>query len=128
MWSIYWVWKSDWDLWPLPFYSVGLQSLNIKYLLHFLLFIFCLFFFLDFDFFKVIDWTSGWNASLHNKLSHNSQSYAILDKEFSYLLHNLMDTRWWSNEAIEMYVCMYKLSMGLEKLKFDKIMLILLDT
>ena len=34
------------------------------------------------------------------------------------VLHNLMDALSWYNEAIEMHVC--KLSMGLEKLKFDK--------
>ena len=48
-------------------------------------------------------------------------SHAISAKQFAYLVsmpHNLMDALWWRNEDIEMQVC--KLSMALEKLKFDK--------
>ena len=47
--------------------------------------------------------------------------HAISAKQFAYLVsmpHNLMDALWWRNEDIEMQVC--KLSMALEKLKFDK--------
>ena len=39
------------------------------------------------------------------------------------ILHILMDTHWWYNDAIEEHVC--KLKMGLEKVKFDRIRLIL---
>ena len=48
-------------------------------------------------------------------------SHAISAKQFAYLVsmpHNLMDALRWRNEYIEMHVS--KLSMALEKLKFDK--------
>ena len=50
---------------------------------------------------------------------HGQQTCTISLKEFAYIisvLHNLMYTHWWCNEAIEMHVC--KLSIGSEKLKF----------
>ena len=48
------------------------------------------------------------------------------NKLFAYVisvLHNLMDPHWWGNETIEMHVC--KLSVGLEKPNFYKIMSII---
>ena len=33
-------------------------------------------------------------------------------------LNNLMEVRWWHNEAIKVHVCVF--SMGAEKQKFDK--------
>lgn len=50
-------------------------------------------------------------------------SHAISAQQFANFisaLYNLMDGRWWRYEAIEMHA--YKLSIGSEKLKLDKIM------
>ena len=66
-----------------------------------------------------------WNSGIWKFIAsiYSQQSQAISAKQFAYVtsaLHNLMNARWWRNEAIEVHVC--KLSMDLEKLKFDKIM------